>query len=232
MDLENLIEVHDLKKSYYLGKTALEVLKGVDFAVARGEFVMMMGPSGCGKSTLLNLLAGLDHPTGGEVRVLGEDLSQLSDDALSRLRNREIGFVFQFYHLFPELNAFENVLLPSLIYRGNGKKDGKARAQGRTAEELFEIIGLKDRMFHRPQELSGGEQQRIAIARALINGPSILLADEPTGNLDSESGEMILEVFDRLRTNTQVSIVMVTHNPDFLKRAGRVLFMKDGKLVI
>jgi putative ABC transport system ATP-binding protein len=227
---DQLIEVKGLKKTYTLGKTFIEVLKGVDLSVDKGEFVMIMGPSGSGKSTLLHIVAGLDRPTEGDVKVLGENLKKLSDRQLSRLRNLKVGFVFQFYYLFPELTAYENVYLPGILFKGVKNEQARAALVQRV-DEMFEIIGLNHRKLHRPQELSGGEQQRLAIARALINEPEILLADEPTGNLDSASGEIILEFFERFQKAKKLSILMVTHNPEFLKRAQRVLFLKDGKIV-
>lgn len=227
---DRLIEVQGLKKYYSLGKTSVEVLKGLDLSVSKGEFVMIMGPSGSGKSTLLHIVAGLDRPTEGEVRVLGNSLKKLSDRQLSRLRNLKIGFVFQFYYLFPELTAYENVYLPGILFKG-AKSEQDIEALRKRADEMFEITGLNHRKLHRPQELSGGEQQRLAIARALINEPEILLADEPTGNLDTASGETILEFFEHFQKSKRLSIVMVTHNPEFLKRAQRVLFLRDGKIV-
>jgi putative ABC transport system ATP-binding protein len=214
-----------------MGKTSIEVLKGVDLSVQRGEFVMIMGFSGSGKSTFLHLLAGLDRLTEGEIRILDHDLSRASDKQLSRLRNHKIGFVFQFYYLFPELTSYENVYLPGMLYKRYRKNDLGPETLRKRVDEIFEVIGLNHRKFHRPQELSGGEQQRIAIARALVNEPEILLADEPTGNLDTTSGEAILELFERFQKSKGLSIVMVTHNPEFLKRANKVLFLRDGRIV-
>lgn len=224
-----LINVEDLKKSYPMGKDTVEILKGVSFSMEQGEFVIIMGPSGSGKSTLLHLLAGLDRPTQGNIEVLGQDMVRSSDQELARFRNQKIGIVFQFYHLFPELDAYENVYLPSLLHKN--QRSRKRADIEKEIEGLFETIGLKGRKHHRPQELSGGEQQRIAIARALVNQPDVLLADEPTGNLDSESGETILNLFSQLHQTKKLSIVMVTHNSDFLKRAQRVLYLKDGMIM-
>ncbi len=225
---EKLIEVRNLKKAYTLGQTSIEVLKGVDFSLSEGEFVMMMGPSGSGKSTFLQILGGLDQATSGSVHVLGSDITKASDRLISSLRNQSLGFIFQFYHLFPELNAYENVYLPALLACDEKIHSKKEVAQ--KADELFEIMGLHNRKFHRPQEMSGGEQQRVAIARALMNDPKILLADEPTGNLDVAAGEVILNLLDQIQKIKKLAVVMVTHNPDFLKRAHRVLYLKDGKI--
>lgn len=226
----DLVKVEDVKKSYSLGQTSVDVLKGVNFSLCEGEFVMVMGPSGSGKSTLLHLLAGLDFPTAGKVSVFGSDLAQSSDRDLSVLRNQKLGFIFQFYHLFPELTAYENVCLPALL--NPGSKDEKSRREKvQKVDALFEAIGLGQRKSHRPSELSGGEQQRVAIARALVNDPKILLADEPTGNLDAASGEVVLELLEEIQKSRNLTILMVTHNPEFLKRAHRVLYLKDGRIL-
>ncbi|MBI1869641.1 MAG: ABC transporter ATP-binding protein [Chlamydiae bacterium] len=221
----SLIKVEGVKKSFLLGKNSVEVLKKINFSLHKGEFVMIVGPSGSGKSTLLHLVAGLDDISLGRISVLGKDLTQLSDRALSLLRNQHIGFIFQFYHLLPELTAYENIFLPVLLSQHRLSKDALKRM-----DELFELMGLANRKLHRPQELSGGEQQRIAIARALMNRPQILLADEPTGNLDAANGEAILDLLENLRKTQGLSILMVTHNPEFLKRADRVLYLKDGTI--
>jgi putative ABC transport system ATP-binding protein len=225
-----MIEVKNIKKHYELGKNRLEILKGVDFSVQEGEFVMIMGPSGSGKSTLLHLIAGLDRATEGEIKVGGLDLNRLSDRQMSKFRNEKIGIVFQFYYLFPELSAYENVFLPALLRKdGNSKTTGKKYIQEKT-DQLFEEIGMKDRRFHRPQELSGGEQQRIAIARALMNDPKILLADEPTGNLDTASGNVVLDFLEKIRKEKSLTMVMVTHNPEIIKRSDRAVYLRDGLL--
>lgn len=221
-----MIEVKHLKKHYELGKNRLDILKGVDFSVSEGEFVMIMGPSGSGKSTLLHLISALDRPTEGQIHVSGMNLNDLSDRQMSKLRNEKIGIVFQFYYLFPELNAYENVFLPALL----NKQAGSRKNIKEKTDQLFEEIGLKDRRFHRPQELSGGEQQRIAIARALMNGPRILLADEPTGNLDTVSGNIVLDFLEKIRKEKNLTMVMVTHNPEIVKRSDRAVYLRDGLL--
>ena len=226
-----LIETKGLTRSFLFGKTSIDVLKGVDFSMRSGEFTMIMGPSGSGKSTLLHLIAGLDRPTSGKISVLGEDLGLASDRTLSRLRNETIGFVFQFYHLIPGLNAYENVYLPILLNK-NLKAKLSRKDLIKRIDELFDAVGLSHRKMHRPQELSGGEQQRVAIARALVNEPRILLADEPTGNLDTETGSSILDLIHRLHQLKNLTVVMVTHNPDCLKWGKRVLYLKDGKIEV
>ncbi|MBI1882735.1 MAG: ABC transporter ATP-binding protein [Chlamydiae bacterium] len=225
MNGSNIVKVENLKKSYEMGRTSVEVLKGIDFSLSLGEFVMVVGPSGSGKSTLLHLVAGLDRPTEGKISVLGKSLGEMPDRQISFLRNQKIGFIFQFYHLLPELTAYENVALPLLVYSSEKRVKGH-----RKIEDMFDMIGLNNRSMHRPQELSGGEQQRLAIARALVHDPEILLADEPTGNLDTANGNAILDLLDQIRKKNHLSILMVTHNPDFLKRADRVLYLKDGKI--
>lgn len=226
---EILIKVENLKKTYQMGKASIDVLKGVNLSVRPGEFVMLVGPSGSGKSTLLHLVAGLDCPTEGSIEVMGVDVTRASDGLMSRIRNQSIGFIFQFYHLLPELSAYENVVLPSLLSKKDRQSSYSSRV--RKADELMDAIGLTDRKMHRPQELSGGEQQRLAIARALINDPKILLADEPTGNLDTVNGNAILELLEQIQKVRKLSILMVTHNPEFLSRADRVIYLKDGRIV-
>ena len=221
-----LLEVKGLRKVYRQGSREIEVLRGVDLTVQPGERVVIVGPSGSGKSTLLHLLGGLDWPTGGKVRFQGKDLYALGDGELARTRNFSFGFVFQFYHLVPELTALENVALPGWIRNGAGSSR-PALAQ---AEELLKQVGLGHRLSHRPSELSGGEQQRVALARALVNRPPLLFCDEPTGNLDSETGSEILKLFVELHQEQGTTFVIVTHEPALKRIAGRVLSLKDGRL--
>ncbi|MFA5339887.1 MAG: ABC transporter ATP-binding protein [Candidatus Omnitrophota bacterium] len=219
-----MIEARALRKVYKNGAKELEVLKGVDLKVKRSEVLAVLGPSGAGKSTLLHLLGGLDSPTAGEVLIGGTDIYALGDNERAKIRNRKIGFVFQFYHLLPEFDALENVILPLMI-KGGGR-DLRERGAG-----LLKAVGLEDRMNHRPGQLSGGEQQRVAIARALINEPELLLCDEPTGNLDSESGENIIELLWELNKSRKMTLMIVTHDAQIAKAAQRVLHIRDGKII-
>lgn len=219
-----LIEARDLHKVYSLGKRKLEVLKGVSLSVRAGEFLALKGASGAGKSTLLHLLAGLDAPTSGDIFFGGQRLRSMSGSDLARLRNSQIGYVFQAYHLFPELDALENVCLPARISR---RSSGPVEKKGR---ELLARTGLKDRMDHKPYELSGGEQQRVAIARALINDPKLIVADEPTGNLDSHSGDEIIELLLALRVERDATLIIATHDAEVAKRAPRLLTLMDGAM--
>lgn len=219
-----MIEAKGLRKIYRNGAKELEVLKGIDLKVEKGEVLAVLGPSGAGKSTLLHLLGGLDSPTAGEVLIDGVDIYSLGDAERARMRNRKIGFVFQFYHLLPEFNAFENVMLPLLI-KGEGGKDRRERGV-----ELLRSVGLEGRMSHRPSQLSGGEQQRVAIARALINDPELLLCDEPTGNLDSETGKNIIELLWELNKSRKMTLMVVTHDAQIAKDAKRVLYIRDGRI--
>jgi lipoprotein-releasing system ATP-binding protein len=224
-----LLHASGLHKSYILGKTTLEVLKGVSMSVASGEFVAIMGASGCGKSTLLHLLGALDVPDRGTVRFDGHDVFQCPDAQRDRLRNATFGFVFQFYHLLPELNVLENAIMPCMV--GNtvlSWMTRKAELRRRTVG-LLEGLGLGDRLKHRPNELSGGERQRVAIARALANEPRVLLADEPTGNLDAATGREIMSVLADLNRAGQ-TIVMVTHDPQVAASAHRVVTLADGRI--
>jgi len=218
-----VILAHKLARDYVLGAEVVRALRGVDFQIRRNEFVAIMGPSGSGKSTLMNLIGCLDTPTAGEYWLNAQKVSQLSDDELAHIRNKEIGFVFQTFNLLPRADALHNVELP-LIYAGKGSKERRAQAA-----DALEKVGLADRMHHRPNELSGGQRQRVAIARALVNKPSILLADEPTGNLDSATGAEIMEVFEGLHTNGQ-TIVLVTHELDIAAHAHRQIHLLDGKI--
>ena len=222
-----LIEVQDLCKVYGQGRIAVNALRGVNAAVEEGEFVAVMGPSGSGKSTLMNILGCLDRPTGGSYLLDGQDVSQLSKDQLAGVRNRKIGFVFQSYNLLPRLTAARNVMVP-LLYNGSRQRTDAERYQ--RAVEILESVGLGDRTHHRPNELSGGQQQRVAIARALVNEPTILLADEPTGNLDTRSGEEIMALLDELSAGG-ATIVMVTHELNIAEHAQRVIYLLDGQIV-
>ena len=218
-----IILAHKLARDYVLGAEVVRALRGVDFQIRRNEFVAIMGPSGSGKSTLMNLIGCLDTPTGGEYWLNAQKVSELSDDELARIRNKEIGFVFQTFNLLPRADALHNVELP-LIYAGQAAKERRSRAA-----DALEKVGLGDRMHHRPNELSGGQRQRVAIARALVNSPSILLADEPTGNLDSATGAEIMALFENLHTNGQ-TIVLVTHELDIAAHAHRQIHLLDGKI--
>jgi predicted ABC-type transport system involved in lysophospholipase L1 biosynthesis ATPase subunit len=219
-----LLEAREVHKSYTLGQRTLEVLRGLSLSVRRGEFLALRGASGAGKSTLLHLLGGLDAPDTGDIWFEGKDLASLNPMALARWRNRTVGFVFQAYHLLPELDALENVCLPARLARTPA-----AEAEAR-ARDLLKRVGLGDRMEHRPAELSGGEQQRVAIARALINSPELLLADEPTGNLDSHTGDEILDLLLSLRDERQTTLVIATHDAKVAGKAPRALELVDGRL--
>jgi putative ABC transport system ATP-binding protein len=216
-----VIVTRNLQREYDMGGEVVRALRGVDLTIRKNEFVAIMGPSGSGKSTLMNLIGCLDSPTGGEYWLNGHRVSELGDDELARIRNKEIGFVFQTFNLLPRANALHNVELP-LVYAGMGSKDRK-----RLAAEALQRVGLGDRMHHRPNELSGGQRQRVAIARALVNQPSILLADEPTGNLDSATSEEILNLFEGLHGEGQ-TIVLVTHEHDIAEHSRRQVHLKDG----
>ncbi len=221
---EHLIDVAELEKVYGVGDVAVHALRGLDMQVRAGEFVAIMGPSGSGKSTLMNILGCLDRPTRGRYVLDGQDVSRLSRNALAGVRNRKIGFVFQSYNLLPRLTALRNVMMP-LLYNRNGRL--REREQHERAVAVLEAVGLGDRLHHRPNELSGGEQQRVAIARALVNRPAILLADEPTGNLDTQAGEEIMVLLHRLHDDG-ATIVMVTHDPDVGAHADRTIRLRDG----
>lgn len=220
-----LIQVENLTKIYGKGETAVTALDNVSLSVEAGEFLAVMGPSGCGKSTLLYLIGGLDRPSGGQVIIKDQDLNKLSDDALTRLRRREIGFVFQFYNLIPVLTATENAAMPILL---DGARTSKAKAKAR---EWLEKVGLGDRLNNRPDQLSGGQQQRVAVARALVAEPELILADEPTGNLDTHSSEEIADLLRQVANQWGRAVVMVTHDPVVAAHADRILFLKDGIIV-
>jgi ABC-type lipoprotein export system ATPase subunit len=217
------LSVRGVHKTYRLGVRSLPVLRGVDLEIARGDFMALRGASGAGKSTLLHMLGGLDTPNRGEVWLAGRNLAVLSRRELARVRNEEIGFIFQSYYLLPELDALENVSLPARMARK------PARETGNRARELLARVGLGDRIEHKPYELSGGEQQRVAIARALINEPQLILADEPTGNLDSHTGEEILDLLCSLREEKKTTLVMATHDSKLAARAPRCLQIVDGQ---
>ena len=216
-----VIVTRGIKREYDMGGEVVRALRGVDVAIGRNEYVAIMGPSGSGKSTLMNIIGCLDTPNAGEYWLNGQLVSKMSDDALARVRNKEIGFVFQTFNLLPRATALHNVELP-LVYAGISSDERRRRAM-----EALEKVQLKDRMDHRPNELSGGQRQRVAIARALVNNPSILLADEPTGNLDSATSEEIMRVFENLASTGQ-TVVMVTHEPDIAAHARRIVVLRDG----
>ncbi len=220
----NVIEADDVWKVYQRGKTDVEALRGVSFQVREGEIVAIMGPSGCGKTTLLNIIGGLDKPTKGNIRVNDIELSSLGESKLTKFRRENIGFVFQFYNLLPNLTALENVQLP-LIAQGMSKKERLEKAT-----EFLQAVGLSDRLYHKPGELSGGEQQRVAIARAIAVQPSIILADEPTGDLDSKTGEEIMELLRHINEQGQ-TIIIVTHDDMIAQTTDRIIKLRDGAII-
>ncbi len=219
-----LLEAKGLKKTYRMGKVLVPALQGITFDVAEGEFVAVFGPSGSGKSTLLHLLGGLDRADEGEVSIDGVSLSRLDGNALAEIRLRKIGFVFQFFNLLPRLTALRNVELPLTL------ADFREKESLKKAEEMLKLVGLEDRMNHRPSEMSGGEQQRIAIARALINDPKIVLADEPTGNLDTTTGGEIVQLMKRLNKEKGQTFVVVTHDPAIAETADQIIYLRDGMI--
>jgi putative ABC transport system ATP-binding protein len=225
MSVEPLIRLEKVTKNYRIGDETVRALAGVDLEVAEGEFIALVGPSGSGKSTMLHIIGGLDSPSSGEVIVAGRNLSQASDNQLSRYRNRSVGFVFQTFNLHPTLNALENVALP-LVFSGVPH-----RKRLEAARQALEEVGLAERAGHRPNQLSGGERQRVSIARALVAGPKIILADEPTGNLDSKTGERIIALLLRLNRERGITTILVTHDLDIAGRVPRILYMRDGSIV-
>lgn len=221
--VQKVVDAKDLKKTYRMGLVDVHALCGVSITIDKGEIVAIMGPSGSGKSTLMNLLGCLDKPTSGKYILNGKDVSRLNGNELARVRNKEVGFVFQSYNLLPRMNALSNVMLPLSYARNEDIRDGNKRA-----EELLTQVGLKNRIYHKPFEMSGGEQQRVAIARALVNRPSILLADEPTGNLDSKSGREIMDLLVEINKTRGVTLIIVTHSPEVAKKTHRLIQLEDG----
>ncbi len=219
----NVIEIRGIIRNFQLGQETVYVLKGIDLDIARGEYLAIMGPSGSGKSTLMNLLGCLDTPTGGTYNLNGNDVSQMTDNELADIRNREIGFVFQTFNLLPRTSALDNVALP-MVYAGSPKKDRIVRA-----EEVLADVGLSDRMDHKPNQLSGGQRQRVAVGRALVNKPSIILADEPTGNLDSKTSLEIMQLFDDIHAAGN-TVILVTHEEEVAAHAHRVIRLRDGMI--
>ncbi len=217
----NVIETHDIARMYRMGTEEIHALRSVSIQIVRGEYVAFMGPSGSGKSTLMNIVGCLDTPSGGQYILNGQDVSRMSDNALAEVRNKEIGFVFQTFNLLPRASSLDNVALP-LIYAGYGKRERDERAM-----QALQSVGLGDRATHRPNELSGGQRQRVAIARALVNDPSIILADEPTGNLDSKTSHEIMDLFEALYAKGN-TIIMVTHEEDIARYAHRIVRLRDG----
>ena len=216
-----IIEITHIRKEYLMGSQLIAALKDVSLAIEKNEYVALMGPSGSGKSTLMNILGCLDSPTSGSYKLNGTEVAEMSDDELAYVRNKEIGFVFQTFNLLPRLTALENVALP-LVYAGMGSKERIQRA-----EEVMEMVGLKERMGHKPNELSGGQRQRVAIARAVVNNPSIILADEPTGNLDTKTSYEIMDIFASINKKGN-TVILVTHEEDIARHARRVLRLRDG----
>lgn len=222
---QNVIEMHKIIKRYYIGQpNELQILNGIDLQVSPNEFVSIVGESGSGKSTLMNIIGALDRPTEGSYMLDGEDISQLPDKKLSYIRNRKIGFVFQSFFLIPRTSALKNVELP-MMYAGIPKKQRRERAM-----ELLELVGMAERASHKPNELSGGQNQRVAIARALSNNPSLLLADEPTGALDSRTGHIVMDIFHKLHEEQKKTIVLITHSPELAKETGRIITLCDGSI--
>lgn len=218
---KTIIEIKGITRDFPLGNETVYVLKGIDLHINKGEYVALMGPSGSGKSTLMNILGCLDTPTSGSYVLNGKDVSKMEDDELAEIRNKEIGFVFQTFNLLPRTTALDNVALP-MVYAGHGKE-----ARNKRATTVLTQVGLSDRMDHKPNQLSGGQRQRVAVARALVNHPSIILADEPTGNLDSKTSVEIMSLFDEIHANGN-TVILVTHEEDIAKHAHRIIRLKDG----
>jgi putative ABC transport system ATP-binding protein len=221
--MQGIIHLESIRKSYIMGKQSLEVLKGISLDILKNEYVALMGPSGSGKSTLMNILGCLDTPTAGKYILNGHDVSTMEDNSLADIRNKEIGFVFQQFNLLPRLTALENVALP-LVYAGMNKKLRTDKAM-----QVLEMVSLTDRSHHKPNELSGGQCQRVAIARALVNDPAIILADEPTGNLDTKTSYEIMDIFEKIHDNGN-TVVLVTHEEDIAKHALRIVRLRDGEI--
>ncbi|HTK27310.1 MAG TPA: ABC transporter ATP-binding protein [Pyrinomonadaceae bacterium] len=223
--MKTILQTENLVKSYKVGKVDVPALRGVSLEIGEGEFVAIMGPSGCGKSTLLHLMGGLLSPTSGRIIIDGEDLSKVSDSQRTDIRRRKIGFVFQRFNLFPTLTADGNLKLAEKIHTGNGGGNPEKR------REVLRLLKLEDKMHHKPLELSGGEQQRVALARAVVNNPAIILADEPTGNLDTENSQIVLDMFRELNEKFNQTIIMITHNPEAAAVCSRIIRMRDGHIV-
>ncbi len=219
--MKPVIECKNISKIYGKGETAVHALSSVSFALKKGEIAAIMGPSGCGKSTLLSILGCLDKPTSGKVFIDCEDVSTLDENELAKIRGNKIGFVFQFFYLLPTLTSLKNVMLP-MVFSGSPSEE--------RAKELLKLIGLEHRMYHKPSQLSGGQRQRVAIARALANNPSIILADEPTGNLDSKSGNEIINLLININKKENITMLFVTHDPNIARFAHKIIFLKDGKI--
>ena len=219
-----VVRISNVTRFYFMGKVEVQALRGINLNVSKGEFLSIMGPSGCGKSTLMHIVGCLDRPTSGHVHLDEVDVDELDDNSLAEIRNKKVGFVFQTFNLLPKLDAIENVELP-LIYAGIGFDRRRKKAA-----ELLEVVGLKDRLYHKPSELSGGQSQRVAIARALANDPSIILADEPTGNLDSKSGDEIIHLFQELNKRG-ITLIIVTHDQEIANHSKRIVRLKDGLVV-
>ncbi len=219
-----LIQLKKVWKTYQMGKISLDVLRDINLEIFRGEFVAIVGPSGSGKSTMMNLVGVLDTPSKGRIYLDGDDISTLSESELAQVRGKKIGFVFQQFNLIPTLTALENVVLPTIF------QNVPAEIRQKKAEALLDLVGLQERLHHKPQELSGGQQQRVAIARALVNDPEIILADEPTGNLDSKSGQQVMDMLTRLHAEEKKTVVLVTHDLELVKYSTKTVFLHDGEV--